>query len=144
MLVAKDILAKVYADYLQVTRNKVPYVTGRTYDSIEGEITSFRLIITAADYAGVLEQGRANGKMPPIEPIQQWVEKKGLDISPWAIAKKIQKEGTQLFRGSDPRYQKPSGVLLDQIPDILEANESLFYDYIQQQVEQTLTTEWYR
>jgi len=142
--VTTDILTKIYNDYLNVTRDKVPYVTGRTYDSIEGDISQYRLLITAADYAGVLEEGRKAGQLPPIEPIREWVEKKGLDISPWAIAKTIQQKGTRLSRGDDPRYSKPSGVLLDQIPEILEANQSLFYDMMRKQVEQTLTTEWYR
>ena len=139
-----DVLNKILSDYLSVTRDKVPYVSGRTYDSIEGEVSEYRLLITAADYAGVLEEGRKDGAMPPIEPIRQWVEAKGLSISPWAIAKKIQREGTRLYRGDDPRYTKPSGVLLDQIPEILDANEQLFVNLIRNQIEQTLTTEWYR
>ena len=139
-----DLLNKILSDYLSVTRDKVPYVSGRTYDSIEGEVSEYRLLITAADYAGVLEEGRRDGAMPPIEPIRQWVEAKGLNISPWAIAKKIQREGTRLYRGDDPRYTKPSGVLLDQIPEILDANEQLFVNLIRNQIEQTLTTEWYR
>ena len=49
--------------------------------------------------------GRAKGKRPPIKPIQEWVETKlGISSSEslgvaFAIATKIEKEGTDIFTG---------------------------------------------
>jgi len=37
--------------------------------------------------------------MPPIEPIRKWIESRGLEISPWAIAKSIALKGTLIYQG---------------------------------------------
>ena len=42
--------------------------------------------------------GRGPGKMPPIDPIRQWIASRGLDISEWAVAKKIAKVGSRDYR----------------------------------------------
>ena len=141
-----DLLNKILSEYLNVTRDKVPYVSGRTYDSIEGEVSEYRLLITAVDYAGVLEYGRRPGGLSEEGEanLNQWIDAKGLGQYREAIKWKIIREGTQLYRGDDSRYTKPSGVLLDQIPEIIDANEQLFVDLIRNQIEKTLTTEWYR
>lgn len=55
--------------------------------------------VMAPDYIfQALEDGRRPGKMPPVSEIEQWVDSKGLDISPWAIAKTIAAKGTKLYR----------------------------------------------
>lgn len=64
--------------------------------------------IWGKDYTYYLEHGRAGGKMPPISVIEKWVgDKFGIYGSEatqraWAIAKKIQKEGTSYYpKGTD-------------------------------------------
>ena len=42
--------------------------------------------------------GRKPGKAPPISAIQAWIDARGLDLSAWAIALTIQKEGTGAYR----------------------------------------------
>ena len=70
--------------------------------------------LLAADYFQYLVFGRGPGKMPPVEKIQAWAKKiplKGLDdlgrfitdkSLAWAIAKKIAREGTDIFQGKKP------------------------------------------
>lgn len=43
--------------------------------------------------------GRAPGNMPPINKMIEWIAVKRLQISPWAVAMKIKKHGTAIFRG---------------------------------------------
>jgi len=43
--------------------------------------------------------GRRPGAMPPIQAIEDWIQAKGLDLSPWAVAKSIARRGTSIYRG---------------------------------------------
>jgi hypothetical protein len=45
-----------------------------------------------------LVTGRKPGKMPPIEEIAEWIKIRGLDISPWAVAKSIAKKGSLIHQ----------------------------------------------
>lgn len=99
----------------------IPNATGKTAASIEvniedKNIAGFPLVsgeIKANRYFTVLETGRRPGKMPPIDSIKEWVQAKGFNFPmttslgntirnaeglSWAIAIKISKEGTSLFR----------------------------------------------
>lgn len=71
------------------------------------------IVSSPLPYADVVEFGRRPGKMPPVEPIRDWVEQvlgirdQGTDDAAtdvaWAIAKKIQKKGTLgtfMFQGA--------------------------------------------
>jgi hypothetical protein len=46
--------------------------------------------------------GRGPGRMPPIGPIQAWIDAKGLELSAWAVAGKIKREGSRDFRLGRP------------------------------------------
>lgn len=46
--------------------------------------------------------GRGPGKMPPIAPIQDWIDATGHDLNAWAVAKGIAKRGTRDFRIKAP------------------------------------------
>lgn len=77
--------------------------TKEARDSISYQVTGNVLIIEGLARVLFLEFGRKPGQMPPIEPIQKWVERK-LGVDPeeskgvaFAIAKKIAKEGTDIF-----------------------------------------------
>lgn len=43
--------------------------------------------------------GRKAGAMPPVSDIRAWIEAKGLDLNPYAVAKNIAKKGTQIAQG---------------------------------------------
>lgn len=50
--------------------------------------------VTAVDYAEYVDQGRGPGGMPPIQAIARWMQAKGIEGSPYPIAKAIAEKGT--------------------------------------------------
>ena len=92
--------------------------TGQWLDSLETEARENVGVIRGQDYSEFLARGRANGNMPPIEPLITWVGAKlGLygaeaTSAAWAIAKNIAAEGTTW-------YQKGGSDLLE----VLESEE---------------------
>lgn len=82
--------------------------TGDWEKSVSVEREEYSVSIWALDYAEYLVNGRAPGGMPPIDPLKRWVQaklgvggKEGESIA-WAVAKKIEKEGTNIYpEGTD-------------------------------------------
>lgn len=75
--------------------------------SVKG-VNNNRGEIWGKDYTYYLQHGRASGTMPPVSAIEKWVgDKFGIygreaNQRAWAIAKKIQKEGTSYYpQGTD-------------------------------------------
>ena len=65
--------------------------------------------IVGEDYAQQLIAGRKPGKFPPIKPIIQWIEDKGLSLNKitkkglaFIISRKIADKGTDIFRHKKP------------------------------------------
>ena len=52
-------------------------------------------VLHSPSYTPYMLYGRAPGKMPPAEPIENWMQKQGIDGSSWAIRKHIAEFGTQ-------------------------------------------------
>lgn len=52
------------------------------------------VILHTPAYTPFMLYGRGPGKMPPLEPIESWMEAKGLTGSAWAIRKHIADFGT--------------------------------------------------
>jgi hypothetical protein len=52
------------------------------------------VILHTPAYTNFMLYGRGPGKMPPLEPIESWMETKGLTGSAWAIRKHIAEFGT--------------------------------------------------
>lgn len=88
--------------------------TGRTQASFEVKIDkdNISLVATAGDRAplSTLEIGRGAGKQPPIEAIEEWVTAKfeftGKEATgiAWAVAKKIEKVGTDRHYNNEDIY----------------------------------------
>lgn len=80
--------------------------TGQFEKELEVVITGTQNFLEGVSYTTQLVNGRKPGTMPPLKPIEAWIKAKGIqpkdDISErslvWAIAKKIQKEGTRIWR----------------------------------------------
>ena len=51
-------------------------------------------ILHTPAYTNFMLYGRKPGRMPPLEPIESWMEEKGLEGSAWAIRKHIADFGT--------------------------------------------------
>lgn len=103
----------------RVTEYGAMNTTGTMADSLSYKWDGKTLIIESSqDYFTVLETGRKPGKQPPLDPIQRWVQAKGIatDISErslaYLIARKIGKEGSLLYRQGGN-----SGVISDFIND---------------------------
>ncbi|MGI4872075.1 MAG: hypothetical protein ACRYFX_12960, partial [Janthinobacterium lividum] len=45
---------------------------------------------------------------PPIVAIKEWLAAKRLTLNPYAVANSIAQKGTQLWRGEDARFRKPT------------------------------------
>jgi hypothetical protein len=54
-------------------------------------------------YSEQLVYGRRPGKMPPVNAISRWLQQKGINANPWAVAKVIAEKGTTWYQrgGSD-------------------------------------------
>ncbi len=78
--------------------------SGKWVETLEVEVSNGRGIIYGTDYTQYLTKGRKPGKQPPISPIEEWVKikmrksgKEALNTA-WAVAIKIGKEGTNIFK----------------------------------------------
>jgi hypothetical protein len=75
-----------------------PIATGQTQKSVRTQVVVTPNSVSVELYARqsiiFADRGRPAGAMPPVSAIRAWVAAKGLDISPWAIAKSIAQKGT--------------------------------------------------
>ena len=80
--------------------------TGKIFDEMRSSVTSGADYITgtleANDYWTFVGSGRGPGGMPPVDKIQQWIDRAGLTISAWAVSRKIANEGTRAWREKRP------------------------------------------
>ena len=63
------------------------YVNGRLY---------------AGDYWEFVGSGRGPGGMPPIDRLQDWINRAGFDLNAWALGKSIAERGTKAWREKKP------------------------------------------
>ena len=82
---------------------------GRIRNTTQGIFDRLRVTTTAGasfvsgvmegdDYWTFVGNGRGPGKMPPVDSIQAWIDRAGLRISAFVVARKIAKEGTRAHR----------------------------------------------
>lgn len=76
--------------------------SGDLISSVTKELTDDGGIIEINGYAYQLVFGRKPGTMPPVDEIQRWIDKKGLDLNAYAVAKSIQKKGTTIYMKYSP------------------------------------------
>lgn len=86
-------------------RNAGQVASGRTISSLKVEITEDGGVLWGRSAFGTLETGRKGGKVPAgfWKIIRQWMDDKGIQVEKpdsfaYLVARKIAKEGTQLFR----------------------------------------------
>lgn len=83
--------------------------SGRTAESLRVEVTQMGTQLTGTLYGraffGALETGsrpwRNQYKRPPrwfVEILGEWIRAKGLTLSEWAVAYKLMREGSKLYR----------------------------------------------
>lgn len=69
------------------------------YKGLFGKTAEFKFVnnkiqLFAPSYTTYMLYGRGPGKMPPQEPIEDWMSRYGIKGNSWAIRYKIAKEGT--------------------------------------------------
>ena len=69
-------------------------------------IDNIKVDMLGASYTYYMMNGRASGKMPPVDKIQNWINNKKLDLNAYAVAKTIQEKGTLQFRNPDTNKKK--------------------------------------
>lgn len=86
-------------------RNAGQVASGRTIASLKVEITEDGGVLWGRSAFGTLETGRKGGKVPAgfWKIIRQWMDDKGIQVEKpdsfaYLVARKIAREGTQLFR----------------------------------------------
>lgn len=86
-------------------RNAGQVASGRTIASLKVEITEDGGVLWGRSAFGTLETGRKPGKVPAgfWKIIRQWMDDKGIQVEKpdsfaYLVARKIAKEGTQIFR----------------------------------------------
>jgi phage gpG-like protein len=91
---APKILEKVGILVMDKAKELVPKDNGMLRNSIMYRVEGNTVYIgTDMPYAAVFEYGRNAGKMPPVEPIEDWARKHGMKGAGWAIAMNIKKRG---------------------------------------------------
>jgi len=99
----------------QNTSGKVGKSLRVEIDGDSGKLYGFEWIVQA------WETGRGPGKKPPRQNILKWIERKGIatgkdaESMSYAVMANIAKLGTQLYRGADSRFSKPTGTITDSI-----------------------------
>jgi hypothetical protein len=79
-------------------KTRAPVFRGRLRQSIKwvtdtAQVPQFVRIGPNVDYAYYVHEGRRPGSWPPISAIRLWVERRGIDASPYAIARSIARRG---------------------------------------------------
>ena len=101
--------------------------SGALAESIKYTIDGYRLKVQGNDYIYYLQNGRKPGGRPPIKVIRQWIDDKGIvpdkgskDSLAWAIAKKIEQDGTTIYKagGSD----LVSGIFNEALQNSIESD----------------------
>ena len=96
-----QLVSKIQSNIQSAGKN----ATGKTARSLKTTVIDndkvTKLTIDAAPWFFTLETGRKAGKRPPIAPIMEWIQAKGIQGGKglaYAIAVNIGKKGTKLFQ----------------------------------------------
>lgn len=99
-------LEELKAEIVQNLKDRGNVASGETINSLEViPIDENTVALWGAKHLMALEDGRKptrsgaeSGSPTLFERIKQWIDDKGLDLNPYAVTKKIHKEGTSLYR----------------------------------------------
>lgn len=121
-----DVVNELYkAVMLQVDKVNT---TGLSKSSLGMEMTKEGGRVTGAlSIVAAIGTGRKPGRMPPVDALKRWARLKlGDEKIAWAIAKKIQNEGTSRFQTKDNMLD----YIVETFPVILERITNNFFEDI--------------
>lgn len=107
---------------------RVRTVTGAIFDRMTVMVDSGDSYVTgqleADDYWKYVGSGRGPGGMPPVDRIREWVNRAGIEVSPWAIAKSIAAQGTRAWRRKEANVFTSAIDKWEQGPDLDRLEEA--------------------
>ena len=100
--IAKEAVEKLRADIRKIMVDRNKNATNSTTNGIavipsQGQGFGQALLEADSTWKWV-GNGRGPGKMPPVAPIQAWINARGLTLSAWGVARKIGLKGSKDFR----------------------------------------------
>ena len=104
-------------------RRKKKIASGALYESIKYKINRQKetFYFEWDAHGDFVEKGRRRGaRMPPIKPLEQWIKRRGLDLSAWAVAKSIQKRGIKPVPFITPEIDKSEDELVALLEEAIE------------------------
>ena len=100
--IAKEAVEKLRADIRKIMVDRKKNATNTTTNSISvipSQGQGFGQALLEADSTWKwVGNGRGPGKMPPVAPIQAWINARGLTLNAWGVARKIGLKGSKDFR----------------------------------------------
>lgn len=122
----KNLLKAIGVEGENILKNKAREIS--KYGTLERSIQhtvleDLAIIYSDLEYSNIaLETGRKQGKMPPVQAIEAWTLKAGLGKeAAWAIAKKIAKEGTDLYIKGEPKRVSATIAEMDKkLPSLIK------------------------
>jgi len=81
--------------------------TGKTLARVREVVAPNLGLLLGPSHVRYLRDGRGPGGVS-VQAIREWIQAKRLKLNPFAVAKRISELGTLLYRGEDPRFQKPT------------------------------------
>lgn len=127
----KKFLDSVRSDIILQMDERNMIASGGTIASLKVELADGTPVtgkLTGNPSIYYLIHGRKPGNMPPVQRLFDWVRARGLDISPWAVAKSIAKKGTTIFQGRrkgleiPPIMEKHMTELMENLKDSIMNN----------------------
>jgi hypothetical protein len=102
----RDAINEIRALSIAEMERRGKVATGRTISTLSTVVTETPGFVTG-ELQGESQwkwvgNGRGPGGMPPIGPIQAWIDAKGLAISAWAVAKTMALKGSKDYRNRAP------------------------------------------
>lgn len=79
--------------------NQKAHATGKSVQSLEvKKISDTHFQLLGGSWLVFAELGRGGGGRPPLGAITEWIEAKGLRLSPWAVVNSISQNGSLVGR----------------------------------------------
>lgn len=92
--------------------------TGKTIRALRTDSGPEYARLFGPAHARFLRDGRGPGGVN-VQAIIEWVRAKRLKLNPYAVAEKISRFGTLLYRNEDPRFTKPTDTFAGPIRSLL-------------------------
>lgn len=100
--IAKEAVEKLRAEVRKVMVDRNKNATNSTSNGISviaSQGQGFGQALLEADSTWKwVGNGRGPGRTPPVEPIQAWINAKGLSLNAWGVARKIGLKGSKDYR----------------------------------------------